>query len=137
MTDTLAHFHCVPPKNGTLSANLTSVALCHTSVSSEVPTLDKDTARARFQHGYNEVSDCPLREAKAAREGVRTGEDGILSYFLNRAAKAPAEPFNSKIKSFRAQQRGVADLPFFMPRPCTVFGQPPTELCRCAGLNHH
>ncbi|MBR1569717.1 MAG: transposase, partial [Bacteroidales bacterium] len=35
---------------------------------------------------------------------------------------ASAESFNSKIKSFRAQVRGVSDLPFFMFRLCKLFG---------------
>ncbi|MBP3258333.1 MAG: transposase, partial [Bacteroidales bacterium] len=35
---------------------------------------------------------------------------------------AAAESFNSKIKAFRAQLRGVSDLPFFMFRLCRLFG---------------
>lgn len=85
-------------------------------------TLTKNTARTKFQNWYNEVSKCPLREVKAARDAVKSREDEILNYFLSRATNASAESFNSKIKSFRAQLRGVADLPFFMFRLCTIFG---------------
>ena len=76
--------------------------------------MTKDTARTKFQNWYNEVSKCPLREVKATRDAVKSREDEILNYFLNRATNASAESFNSEIKSFRVQLRGVADLPFFM-----------------------
>ena len=38
----------------------------------------------------------------------------MLNYFINRATNAAAESLNSKLKGFRAQLRGVSDLPFFM-----------------------
>ena len=59
---------------------------------------------------------------KAARDAVRAREDEILNYFIDNSTNAAAESFNSKIKGFRAQLRGVSDLPFFMFRLCTIFG---------------
>ena len=85
-------------------------------------TLTRDTAGIKFQNRYNEVDKCHLREVKAARDAVESREDEIPNCFLNRATNAAAESFNSKIKSFHAQLRGVADLPFFMFRLCTIFG---------------
>lgn len=38
----------------------------------------------------------------------------ILNYFVSRETNAFAESFNAKIKAFRAQFRGVGDIPFFM-----------------------
>ena len=76
----------------------------------------------RFQKWYKTVSKCTLREVKSARDAIKSREDEILNYFIDRSTNAGAESFNSKIKGFRAQLRGVADLPFFMYRLCTIFG---------------
>lgn len=86
------------------------------------PTLDRETAKVKFREWYKDVSKCSLREMKAARDAVRSREDEILNYFIDHSTNAGAESFNSKIKGFRAQLRGVSDLPFFMFRLCTIFG---------------
>ncbi|MGM9734856.1 MAG: transposase, partial [Candidatus Cryptobacteroides sp.] len=49
-------------------------------------------------------------------------DDNILNYFINRSTNASAESLNSKLKSFRAQVRGVTDLPFFMYRVGKIYG---------------
>lgn len=85
-------------------------------------TLTKETAKEKFQNWYKDVNKCTLREMKAARDAVKSREDEILNYFINRSTNAGAESFNSKIKSFRAQLRGVSDFPFFMFRLCSIFG---------------
>ena len=45
----------------------------------------------------------------------------IAENFDNRSTNASAESFNAKIKSFRAQFRGVRDIPFFIFRLAKVF----------------
>lgn len=40
----------------------------------------------------------------------------ILHYFRRRATNASAEAFNSKVKIFRSQMRGVRDRDFFIFR---------------------
>ncbi|MDR1055344.1 MAG: transposase [Prevotellaceae bacterium] len=40
----------------------------------------------------------------------------MLNFYINRSTNASAESFNSKIKSFRAELRGVLDIPFFLFR---------------------
>lgn len=84
--------------------------------------LDRETTKVKFREWYKDVSKCSLREMKAARDAVRLREDEILNYFIDHSTNAGAESFNSKIKGFRAQLRGVSDLPFFMFRLCTIFG---------------
>ena len=42
--------------------------------------------------------------------------DSVLNFFVNRATNANAESFNAKVKAFRAQFRGVTDIPFFLYR---------------------
>ena len=60
--------------------------------------------RGEKLHGwYKTVNRCTIREVKSARD-------------------ASAESLNSKMKAFRAQLRGVSDLPFFMYRLSTIFG---------------
>ena len=71
---------------------------------------------------YKEVADCTIREIKSARDCIKAKEEEVLNYFINRHTNASAESFNSKIKGFKAQLHGVADIPFFMYRLCTIFG---------------
>ena len=52
---------------------------------------------------YKTVNRCTIREVESA-------------------TNASAESLNSKMKAFRAQLRGVSDLPFFMYRLSTIFG---------------
>lgn len=85
-------------------------------------TLDKETARMKLRGWYKVVNSCSIREMKAAREAIKSREDNVLKYFLSRSTNAAAESLNSKLKGFRAQLRGVSDLPFFMYRVCKIFG---------------
>ena len=45
----------------------------------------------------------------------------ILNYFDNRSTNASSESFNAKVKAFRAQFRGVRDIPFFIFRLAKIF----------------
>lgn len=85
-------------------------------------TLSKEEARAKLREWYQKATDCSLREIKSARDAIKHREDEVLNYFLERSTNASAESLNSKIKSFRAQLRGVNDLPFFMFRLYKIFG---------------
>lgn len=51
----------------------------------------------------------------------RIGLETILNYFDNRSTNASAESFNAKVKAFRAQFRGVKDIPFFIFRLAKIF----------------
>ena len=63
-----------------------------------------------------------MREVKAVRDTIKHYEDEILNYFIARQTNASAESLNSKIKCFRAQVKGVSDIPFFMYRLSMVLG---------------
>ena len=79
--------------------------------------------RGEKLHGrYKTVNRCTIREVKSARDAIRSREDNVLNYFIARSTNASAESLNSKMKAFRAQLRGVSDLPFFMYRLNTIFG---------------
>lgn len=85
-------------------------------------TLTKETARQKFREWYGKVAASTLREVKSVRDTIRYYEDEILNYFDGRKTNASAESLNSKIKCFRAQVKGVMDIPFFMYRLATVLG---------------
>ena len=82
----------------------------------------KGQAKGELHSWYKEVADCTIREIKSARDWIKAKEEEVLNYFINRHTNASAESFNSKIKGFKAQLHGVADIPFFMYRLCTIFG---------------
>lgn len=84
--------------------------------------LTKKTAKQKFKEWYEKVASCTLREVKSVRDTIRFYEDEILNYFDGRKTNASAESLNSKIKCFRAQVKGVIDIPFFMYRLATVLG---------------
>lgn len=84
--------------------------------------LNKNTARDKFLEWYNDVTACTVREVKSVRDTIQFYEDEILNYFNRWQTNASAESLNAKIKCFRAQLRGVRDIPFFMYRLATVLG---------------
>ena len=85
-------------------------------------SIDRGTAKVQLHEWYQKVSACTLREVKAARDAIKYKEEEVLNYFINRSTNAHAESLNSKLKGFRAQLRGVQDLPFFMFRASMIFG---------------
>ncbi len=85
-------------------------------------SLNKEDAGRKLHEWYQCVAGCTLREIKSARDAIKCREDNVLNYFVNRATNASAESLNSKLKAFRAQVRGVSDLPFFMYRVCKIYG---------------
>ena len=60
-----------------------------------------------------------------AMKTLKSKEDEVLYYFVNRATNAAAESLNSKMKEFRSELRGVRDLPFYLFRCSRIFGQQP------------
>ncbi len=84
--------------------------------------ITREEAEGKLNEWYKEVNACTLREIKAARNAIKEREEYVLNYFLNRSTNAAAESLNAKIKGFRAQLHGIADIPFFLYRVCTIFG---------------
>ena len=85
-------------------------------------SLGREAARVKLHGWYKAVNRCTIREIKSARDAIKSREDKVLNYFIERSTNASAESLNSKMKAFRAQLRGVSDLPFFMFRLCRLFG---------------
>lgn len=84
--------------------------------------ISREEAKKKLHEWYKEVNACTFREVKAARDVIMGKEEYVLNYFLNRLTNAVAESLNYKIKGFRAQLHGIADIPFFLYRVCTIFG---------------
>uniref|UniRef100_UPI0021648BB8 transposase n=1 Tax=Flavobacterium davisii TaxID=2906077 RepID=UPI0021648BB8 len=51
-----------------------------------------------------------------ASNSIKNHLETIINFFNNRSTNANAESFNSKIKLFRANLRGVTDIKFFLFR---------------------
>ena len=84
--------------------------------------ITPEEAKPKLDEWCKDVGKSLIRELISVRDTIRQKETEILNYFSNRSTNASAESLNSKIKGFRAQLRGVHDLPFFMYRLTMIFG---------------
>lgn len=85
-------------------------------------TKTLEEGRLKLHQWYDKVAGCTVREMKAVRDLIKSREEHVLNYFVNHSTNASAESLNSKLKSFRAQLRGVSDLPYFLFRLTRVLG---------------
>jgi transposase len=76
----------------------------------------KTIAAEQFQKWKNKVEESNIAEFNTAVNSLDYHMDNILNFFDNRNTNANAESFNSKIKNFRANLRGVTDIAFFLFR---------------------
>ncbi len=79
------------------------------------------SAKTRFNSWINEIMEKEVKEFYTVANTVKHNLDNILNFFINRHTNANAESFNSKIKLFRANQRGVVDTSFFLFRLHKLF----------------
>ncbi len=79
------------------------------------------SAKTRFNDWIKDVMEKEVKEFYTVANTVKNNLDNILNFFINRNTNANAESFNSKIKLFRANQRGVVDVPFFLFRLHKLF----------------
>lgn len=85
-------------------------------------TLTKEAAKEKLHAWYKDVSASRIKEMISAMQVLKAKEDNVLNYFINHSTNAAAESLNSKMKGFRSELRGVADLPFFLYRCTMIFG---------------
>lgn len=76
------------------------------------------TALARW---FNEVAESGFKSFNTISATVYEHYQEILDFFDNRSTNASAESFNAKIKAFRATQRGVRDISFFLFRLSMIY----------------
>ena len=79
------------------------------------------SAKTRFNNWINEIMEKEIKEFFTVANTVKHNIDNILNFFINRHTNANVESFNSKIKLFRANQRGVVDTKFFLFRLHKLF----------------
>lgn len=79
------------------------------------------SAKIRFTNWINDIMETETKEFYTVANTVKNNLENILNFFINRNTNANAESFNSKIKLFRANQRGVVDIPFFLFRLNKLF----------------
>lgn len=76
----------------------------------------KNSARTKLARWFNEVEKLAGNAFQTVIDTFKNHYDTILNFFVNRQTNAGAESFNAKVKAFRSQFRGVADIPFFLFR---------------------
>ncbi len=82
---------------------------------------NKNVARLKLAQWYNKVEEAGFKSFNTISRTIQIHYETILNYFNNRSTNASAESFNAKIKDFRAQFRGVRDIPFFLYRLTKIF----------------
>ena len=84
----------------------------------------KDAARLSMARWYNKVAESSLHSFNVIAATFYEHYDEILNFYNNRSSNAMAESFNTKIKLFRANLRGVADKKFFLFRIAKLYACP-------------
>ena len=77
---------------------------------------NKLVAREGMENWIKESKENEAKEFNTIAHSIAYNLDNILNFFDNRNTNANAESFNSKIKLFRANLRGVTDTTFFLFR---------------------
>ena len=78
--------------------------------------FSKSQATTQFNEWKEKVTAMKIDEFNTVVNSIEYHLDNILNFFDNRSTNANAESFNSKIKGFRANLRGVSDVKFFLFR---------------------
>ena len=81
----------------------------------------KQQAIEKFIDWKNKVLEVNIKEFNSVVNSIEHHFDNIMNFFNNRNTNANAESFNSKIKNFRANLRGVTDIKFFLFRLHKLF----------------
>jgi transposase len=81
----------------------------------------KSIALDWFAQWKQKVEDLKMKEFNTVLNSIENHMENILNFFDNRSTNANAESFNSKIKLFRVNLRGVTDVKFFLFRLGKLF----------------
>lgn len=79
-------------------------------------SITKLEAATKIVEWQRKVKGTKIEEFNTVINSLEHHLEGILNFFNNRITNANAESFNSKIKGFRANLRGVTDVKFFLFR---------------------
>jgi len=81
----------------------------------------KSVAYTSLARWFNDVAESGFKSFNTISATVYEHYEEILNFFDNRSTNASAESFNAKIKAFRATQRGVRDISFFLFRLTKIY----------------
>jgi transposase len=81
----------------------------------------KSNASKMFQDWKQRIIEANIEEFNSVVSSLEYHLDNILNFFDNYSTNAYAESFNSKIKGFRENLRGVSDVKFFLFRLSKLF----------------
>ena len=84
-------------------------------------TKVKGVAFTKLARWYERIEQSGIKTFGTVKRTIQIHYNSILNYFDNRSTNAAAESFNSKIKAFRLQLRGVRDTQFFLFRLAKIF----------------
>ena len=82
---------------------------------------NKDVARPKLALWFNQVEQWNCEEFNTVIKTFQSHYDRILNFFNDKRTNASAESFNCKLKTFRAEFRGVNDLKFYLYRVKQLF----------------
>ena len=81
----------------------------------------KEKAEAHFEEWKEKVKNSGIEEFNSTMNSLEYHLVEILNFFKNKSTNGYAESFNSKIKAFRANLKGVSDVEFFLFRLQKLF----------------
>lgn len=84
-------------------------------------TATPESARISLSGWYDKVKTFKNDDFNTLVQTIQSREDDVLNFFLFRSTNASAEALNTKIKTFRAQLRGIIDLKFFLFRLTRIY----------------
>lgn len=84
-------------------------------------TKIKGVAYTKLAKWFNDVTNSGFKSFNTISATLYSHYPEVLNFFDNRSTNASAESFNAKIKAFRATQRGVTDIPFFLFRVAKIY----------------
>jgi transposase len=81
----------------------------------------RELAEPKLKKWIENTYELDIKEFNTVANTITNNYENILNFFINRNTNANAESFNSKIKLFRANLRGVSDHAFFLFRLQNLF----------------
>lgn len=82
---------------------------------------NKGVAYTKLAKWFNDVTESGFKSFNTISATFYSHYPEILNFFDNRSTNASAESFNAKLKAFRATQRGVVDIEFFLFRVAKIY----------------
>lgn len=82
---------------------------------------EKGLAYTKMAKWFNDVTESGFKSFNTISATFYSHYPEILNFFDNRSTNASAESFNAKLKAFRATQRGIVDMEFFLFRVAKIY----------------